>query len=247
MKQMNKKLKPKIIVILSILLFFIIYYIFFSKTSEGFSINDIDNMFDDIKDVTKGVKEIPNEINNIDKKFTEKITDVGTKLEKKTEEMGKEIEKKVVNILTEKLKSIFVQLGDIFNDGLIKPILNLFVGIGNIFIQIFNILKQIGYKIGSLPGCIMTYAIKETIDTFDFIYNKIMPNFLKNIISFVYKYTLRYIFEFIGYITGYNDSIERCYGFDISTNVDKINSNLTDIDTSFKKDFGQLNFSSIKI
>jgi peptidoglycan hydrolase CwlO-like protein len=80
MKQMNKKLKPKIILILSISLFFIMYYIFFSKTSEGFSINDIDNMFDDIKDVTKGVKEIPNEINNIDKKFTEKITDVSTKL-----------------------------------------------------------------------------------------------------------------------------------------------------------------------
>lgn len=248
MKHINKKLKLKIILILSILLFFIIYYIFFFKTKEeGFSVNDIDNMFNDIKDVTKTIKDIPNEINNIDKKFTQQVNNVSSRLEKKTEEMGKTIEKNLINILTDKLKSIFIQLGEIFNNGLIKPILNLFVGIGNIFIQIFNILKQIGYKIGSLPNCITTYIIKETIDTFDSIYKKIMPNFLKNIISSVYKYTLRYIFEFIGNITGYNDSVKKCYEFNISTNVDKINSNLTDISSSFKKDFGNLNFSKIKI
>jgi len=247
MKQMNKKLKLKVILILSILLFFIIYYMFFYKTSEGFSVNDIDKMFDDIKDVTKTVNDIPNEINNIDKKFTQEVTKVGSQLEKKTEEMGKEIEIKIVNSITVKLKSIFTQLGEIFNNGLIKPILNLFVGIGNIFMQIFDILKQIGNKIASLPNCIITYIIKGSIDTTESIYNKIMPNFLKNIISFVYKYTLRYIFDFIGNITGYSDNVDKCYNFSVSTNVDKINSNLTNISSSFKNDFGHLNFSSIKI
>jgi hypothetical protein len=247
MKQINKKLNSKIILILSILLFFIIYYIFFSKTNEGFSVNDIDNMFTDIKDVTKSVKDIPNQIKNVDKKFTDQINNVSDKLEKKTADMGKTIETKIMDTLTVKIKSVFTQLGEIFNDGLIKPILNLFVGIGNIFIQIFNILKQIGYKIGSLPNCITTYIIKETIDTSHAIYKRIMPNFLKNIISFVYKYTFGYIFDFIGYITGYNDSVDKCYNFNISTNVDKINSNLTDINSSFKKDFGRLDFSKIKI
>jgi hypothetical protein len=74
-----------------------------------------------------------------------------------------------------------------------------------------------------------------------------MPNFLKNIISFVYQYTLKYILEFIGNITGYNDNVEKCYGFNVSENVDKIQSNLTDISSSFKKDFGKMNFSEIKI
>ena len=138
-------------------------------------------------------------------------------------------------------------MGDIFNKGLIKPLLTLFVGISNIFIQIFNILKQIGNKIGSLPNCIITYAMKETIDTFNVIYKKIMPNFVKNIISFVYQYTLKYIFEFIGNISGYNNNVEKCYGFNVSENVDKIQSNLTDISSSFKSDFGRLNFSEIKI
>ena len=256
---MNKKinLKHVIFIILSVLLIFIVYKLFF-KRNEGFSVNDIDNMFDDIKDVTNTIDDIPKEINNIDKKLTQQVNNIGDKLEKKTEEMGnqiikkteqmgKEIEKKTINILTEKLKSIFTQLGDIFNKGLINPLLNLFVGIGNIFVQIFGILKQIGNKIVTLPGCIFTYAIKETIDTFEFLYNRIMPNFLKNIISFVYKYTLGYIFGFIGYITGYDDSIKKCYGFNVSTNVDKINSNMTDIYSSFKKDFGRLNFSEIKV
>ena len=256
---MNKKLNLKhvIFIILSVLLIFIVYKLFF-KRNEGFSVNDIDNMFDDIKDVTNTIDDIPKEINNIDKKLTQQVNNIGDKLEKKTEEMGnqiikkteqmgKEIEKKTINILTEKLKSIFTQLGDIFNKGLINPLLNLFVGIGNIFVQIFGILKQIGNKIVTLPGCIFTYAIKETIDTFEFLYNRIMPNFLKNIISFVYKYTLGYIFGFIGYITGYDDSIKKCYGFNVSTNVDKINSNMTDIYSSFKKDFGRLNFSEIKV
>jgi hypothetical protein len=257
MKGINKKSKY-IIFIISILFILIICYNLFSKTNEGFSVNDIDNMFGDIKDITKTVQDIPNGIKNIDQKLTQQVTKVGSQLEKqteemgkqivkKTEQMGKEIEEKTVNILTDKLKSIFTQLGEIFNKGLIKPILNLFVGIGNIFMQIFGILKQIGNKIGSLPNCIITYIIKGSIDSAESIYNKIIPNFLKNIISFVYKYTLRYIFYIIGDITGYNDSVDKCYSFNVSTNVDKINSSLSDINSSFKQDFGKLNFSEIKI
>ena len=161
--------------------------------------------------------------------------------------MGKEIEKRTIILLTDKLKSVFVQFGDIFNDGIIKPILNVFNGIGNIFVQIFNILKEIGNKIVTLPGCMITYIIKETIDTFYFIYNKIMPKFIKNILSSIYYYTLRYIFDFMGYITGYSDSVTKCYGFNVSVEVDKINSNLSDINNSFKEDFGHLDFSKIQI
>jgi hypothetical protein len=87
--------------------------------------------------------------------------------------------------------------------------------------------------------------IKETLDTIDSIYKRIIPNFLKNIISPVYNYTLRYIFDFIGNITGYNDSVDQCYSFNISTNIDKINSNLTDINSSFTNNFGKLDFSQI--
>jgi hypothetical protein len=233
---MNYSIKDIVILFISILIFLIIFYNIFFKKKEGFSLNDIDDMFDDVKNMTKVVGDIPDEINNIDKKLTKQVSD-----------MGKEIEKNTINILTNKLGSIFIQIGDIFNKGIVDPILAVFNGIGNIFVQIFNILKEIGNKIVSLPNCIFTYAIKETLNTFDYLYNKIIPKFLRNILSFIYKYTFRYVFEFIGYITGYNDSVQKCYGFDVSTEVDNINSSLNNIESSFKNDFGRLDFSQIKI
>lgn len=231
-------MKDLIILFISILIFSIILYsiCFKREEKEGFSLNDIDNMFDDVKNITKVVGDVPDQINNIDKKLTQQVTD-----------MGKEIEKNTINILTNKLGSIFIQIGDIFNKGIVDPILAVFNGIGNIFVQIFNILKEIGNKIVSLPNCIFTYAIKETLNTFDYLYNKIIPKFLRNILSFIYKYTFRYVFEFIGYITGYNDSVQKCYGFNVSSEVDNINSSLNNIETSFKNDFGRLDFSQIKI
>ena len=233
---MKSSIKNKIIFLISIFLIFIIISSFFLKKKEGFSVNNINNMFNDVKNITKVVGEVPKQINNIDKKLTQQVNN-----------MGKEIEKNTINILTNKLKSIFIQIGDIFNNGLINPMLALFNGIGNIFVQIFNILNEIVNKIISLPNCIFTYAIKETINTFDYLYNKIIPKFLRNIFSFIYKYTFRYLFEFIGYITGYNDSDKKCYGFNISNQVDNINSSLNNIESSFKNDFGNLDFSQINI
>jgi hypothetical protein len=244
---MKHFVKDAIILFISMLLIFIICYSFFFKKKEGFGLKDIDNMFGDVKNITKVVGNIPNEINNIDNKLTQQVNNMGNEIKKQTEEMGKEIEKNTINILTKKLGSIFIQIGDIFNKGIIEPILALFNGIGNIFLQIFNILKEVGNKIVSLPNCIFTYAIKETINTFNYLYNKIIPKFLRNIISFIYRYTFRYLFEFIGYITGYDNSVQKCYGFNVSSQVDNINSSLNKIQSSFKTDFGNLDFSQISI
>jgi predicted PurR-regulated permease PerM len=239
--------KNIIILVLNILFIYMLFYNLFYKKKESFSVNDIDNVVGDIKNVTKSIEKIPDEINNIDKKLTQQVTNVESTILKKTEEMGKEIEKNTTNMLKEKLQSIFIQIGDIFNKGIIEPILTLFNGIGNIFVEIFNILKEIGNKIAALPNCIITYAIKETTNTLNSIYHSFMPKFLKNIISPIYNYTLGYIFGFIGYITGYTSSVERCYGFNISKQVDNINSNLNTINDSFKQNFGNIDFSQIKI
>ena len=264
-------------------MFFIICHNIF-KNKEGFSINDIDNMFNDVKNVTKVVGEVPQQINNIQNKVTQQVTqqvnnienkvtqqvnniekktqDMGDRIEnkvtqqvnnlektidEKTDKMGKIIQKNVSDFFTEKIGKIFNQLGDIFNDGIVKPILGVFIGIGNIFIQVFNILQQITNKIVSLPNCIFTYAITSIINSFYFFYEKITPKFLKNIFSSIYYYTFRYLFDFIGYITGYNDNYTKCYGFNVSSEVDKIKSNLDNIQSSFTKDFGRLNFSQINL
>ena len=172
---------------------------------------------------------------------------MGQEIEEKTKKMGAEIEEKTVNIVVVKIKSIFTQLGDLFNDSIINPIITLFNNLGNIFIQIFGILQEIGNKIVSLPGCLLTYSITETLNTFFSFYRAIIPTFIRNIFSTIYKYTFKFIFDFIGSITGYDKSHDRCYGFNISNEISNINSNLTNINKSFKKDFGNLDFSKIKV
>jgi len=52
--------------------------------------------------------------------------------------MGKQIEQKTMNTVTQKFESVFIQFGDIFNKGIIEPILTLFKGIG-IFLNRFLI------------------------------------------------------------------------------------------------------------
>jgi len=259
---MKHFIKDILIMFISLLIFFIILYNIFFYNKEGFSLKDIDNVVDDVKNVTKVVGTIPDEINNIDKKLTDQVTqqvdnidkkliqqvnNMGDEIIKKTEKMGKEIEKNTINILTNKLGSIFTQIGDIFNKGIVDPILAVFKGFGNIFVQIFNVLKEIGNKIISLPNCIFTYAMKESLNTLDYFYDRIIPNFLRNIFSFIYRYTFRYLFEFIGYITGYSDNVQKCYGFNVSSEVDKMNSSINNIGETFKNDFGRLDFSKIKI
>ena len=243
------------IVLIIIFLYIIIKNIFFNNL-EAFSLKDITKEID--KKVSKVEKKIgettKNTITKVEKKTNDTITKVGkktndtiTKLEKKTNDAMTKLEKKTIGFVTQKLTSVFDQLGDIFNDGLIKPMTSLFTGIGNIFVQIFKILGLVVNKIVSLPSCIFTYVLVEAYDAIYRIYKSIMPNWLKNIISKIYKYTIKFIVDFLTKILGIDDSIKKCYGFNINKEMDSINSEFKNINNSFKKDFGKLNFKKIKV
>lgn len=226
MNLLNINVKTLIIIVLHILFFFLIIDCLFYKEKEGF------NPAKEIKKIVKRIEK------------TEKA--VG-KIPKKMEKMGKEIQKNTLDVVTNKLKSIFTQLGDMFMEGLIIPLGNMFIGIGNVFVQIFSIIQKIGYKITSLPGCIIVFSIQSTIDTIFVIYRTITPKFIREPFSFIYNYTFRYIFEFIGWLTGYTAAVNNCYSFNVSREVDKMNSNFNDIQSSFKKNFGKLDFSKIRV
>jgi len=219
MNQSDIKFKTTIIIILNILLFVIIIYGLFYKNREGFNPKDITKSLNSIKDITKVVDEIPKQIDN----------------------MGKKIEENLFN----KITSVFTKLGNMLNEGLIQPIGQLFVAIGIVFEQLINILIKIGNKIGALPGCIIVYAVKSTFDTIFFIFEKITPKSLKESFSFVYKYTFRYIFDFIGWITGYTAAVKKCYGFSVSDEVDRMNKGFSNATKSFKQNFGKINFSKL--
>jgi archaellum component FlaC len=179
--------------------------------------NKVENVIGEAKD---SVNQVKNELNQLDNKIT--------------------------NLVTVKIGSFFKQLGDIFEDGFVKPFKTLFESLGDIFIQLFNILKKIGYKIRSLPNCTIMYAIQSCINTFNAIYSAIMPDFLEKPLHLLYKYTLGIIVNFIAYIIGYNEYYEKCYGFNVEDEIDKMNKEAGDVRRAFIKGWG-LDFSKIKI
>jgi hypothetical protein len=232
MNQLKIKSKDIIILILNILLFFIIIYgLLFYKKREGFQ-DDLNKIVKGINEVTNTVGEIPREISNVSNKLTKQV-----------EDMGEQIENRILG----KIKSIFTQIGDMFNQGLIIPLGTLFTAIGNVFVQLFSIIKMIGNKIASLPGCVIIYGIQSTIDTMFFVYRQIVPSFIRSNLSIVYNYTFGYIFEFIGWLTGYTAAVKSCYGFNVSDEVDRINAGFNNAQKSFANNFGKLDFSKIKV
>jgi len=225
-----------LIVILIILFVYIIFNNLFSSNLEGFSVNDIGKMTDDVKNISKIADSIPDKINNLSKTIDNKFV-----------EFEKKVESQTTNIITNKFKSVFEQIGDIFNDGLITPITILFNGIGNIFVQIFNILNLVVNKIITLPTCMFTYIIVEMFNTLYGIYRWIMPTSLVNFISTVYGYTLKIFVDFFMHFFGIDAKIQKCYEFNINKELDSMNSQFKNINNSFKQDFGKLNFSKIKL
>lgn len=226
--------KNYIIYFICLVMISILFFQLFSlpNDKEGFSTKDIDKIFNQTNKIMGIAEKIPKQVNSVSDEI---------------KKAPKQIISEVETVVTKKLQSVFTQIGDIFMDGIVKPILAVFIGIQTIFVQIFNILKKIVDKIISLPSCMFTYLFKTIIDTFYSIYAYIIPKFIRSPVSTIYNYTLRFIVDPIAEYSGYNSSVRRCYGFNVDKEVDKMNQKLQDIDKSFKKDFGKLNFNKIKI
>jgi len=222
-----------------------------TNTKEGLAV------IDDIKDAVKQVskigdiaEKIPKELSSIKNEIqdsTNVVKNSVNTIDNKLEDFLGEVKKTTVNIVTEKLTSVFKQIGDIFEKGLINPIMVLFTGIGGIFVGIFGILREIGNKIVSLPGCMLTYFFTGIFNAIYSIYKYIIPQFIRNIVSKIYSVTLKYVVDWFLSLIGYTDSARRCYAFNVNGAIDKIEDNAKKIGNSFSSDFGRLDFSKIKI
>jgi len=216
-----------ILLIVLLVCYYLLYLISKETTIENFSIKDIGKISSSVKDINNSVNKLPAQINN------------------KMESLGKKIEKNTIIVLQKKMKSIFTQLGEIFNKGLINPIFSLIIGIGSIFILIFEVLKIIVDKIVSLPNCIIIYIFGSIGSFINIIYKKIIPKFIRNIVSKIYSYTIKFIIDWIGKTTGYVKKSEKCYAFNVKDQISNMNNNFKKIDSNFKNNFGRLDFSSI--
>ena len=230
----NKHLKILIIILLLLSIICLFHHLFQNKL-EAFSVNDIGNMTNTITKISSVAETIPKKITDLEKKVASQTDALDQKITK--------IEKAIPNTF----KSVFAQLGDVFKNGIITPIMVLFKGIGNIFVQLFNIIELIISKIVSLPGCILVYIFVSIYNVFYNIYKSILPNKLTNLISTIYQYTFKIIIDFITNKTGIDASINRCYGFNVDKEMHSMNTGFQAINQAFTQDFGNLDFSQIKV
>ncbi len=175
--------------------------------------------------ISKGVGDIQSTSANL-------TSEIDTKLSK----FLKEVERVTNEAVIEKLKGFFGQIKNILDMAIVRPFKTLFLGIGNIFFSIFNILKLIGDKIVGLPGCVPAYMMYGTINGVSKFLRSFLPNFLANALSFIYKYTINVIFNW----TGINAWMNKCIQFNVDKEVDSMNGTFKEISNTFRDSFGNI-------
>ena len=220
------------------------------KYREGFAIPGLSDMSNTIDKLVSVADDIPKEINNIKNDVSNsvnKVEQVGNTITNEIDDKLTDFLTKVENLVINKIKSFFTQFGNILNDGLVNPIIVLFEGIGYMFLAIFDILKEIANKIISLPSCILIYMFGTIIDTLYDIYAYICPNFIRKYINYMYNIIIQPPIDFILKITGFSSTINKCYSFNVNSEINKMQNQFSKINTTFKNDFGKLDFASIQL
>ena len=210
------------------------------KYREGFAIPGLSDMSNTIDKLVSVADDIPKEINNIKNDVSNsvnKVEQVGNTITNEIDDKLTDFLTKVENLVINKIKSFFTQFGNILNDGLVNPIIVLFEGIGYMFLAIFDILKEIANKIISLPSCILIYMFGTIIDTLYAIYAYICPNFIRKYINYMYNIIIQPPIDFILKITGFSSTINKCYSFNVNSEINKMQNQFSNIDNAFKNDF----------
>lgn len=240
-----------IIILINLLIIFSPFNNYQSKKyREGFAIPGLSDMTNTIDKLVSVADDIPKEINNIKNDVSNsvnKIEQVGNTITNEIDDKLTDFLTKVENLVINKIKSFFTQFGNILNDGLVNPIIVLFEGIGYMFLAIFDILKEIANKIISLPSCILIYMFGTIYDTLYAIYAYICPNFIRKYINYIYNIIIQTPIDFILNITGFSSTINKCYSFNVNSEINKMQNQFSKINTTFKTDFGKLDFASIQL
>ena len=150
-----------------------------------------------------------------------------------------------IGSLVTRIKRFGKKIGSLVNNGIVDPFKTLFEAIGNIFVQLFNIIIELGEKVKSMPGCIFLYMVQGPIDLTFVIIRWILPKFIEDFFKLIYGYTLKVPLEFIAEWSGYNDYYDTCYKFDVKSEVNSMKSGFNQASSDFKDSFGDMNFNDI--
>jgi hypothetical protein len=238
------------------------------KLVEGLNLRRVKKIGNPVKspipDIGKIVKDVQN-VGNVANKLGKEVTNLGKSVSKGINQMEKattkavdQIDRKLANfekvvirkandLVIEKIEKLFTGLGNVLNDGIIRPLTTLFTGLGSVFMQIFEILKKMGYKIVSLPGCILFYLINGTVSSILGFISWFIPSWIENPIAGIWNATFGKLLDWFLGLIGYTAASKKCYGFNVDEEIDNMNTSFKKIGDSFSKDFGRLNFNTIKI
>ena len=159
----------------------------------------------------------------------------------------KKIETTFNDLIVKKFISVFSQIGDILKKGIIDPLMALFTGIGDIFLQIFNIIEMIGDKIISLPNCMPFYMVNGFFSFIIGMIKYVIPGFIFDFFNNIYQWTFGIIVNWFLDFFGWTEANNKCNAFNVDEEVSQMDENLKDISNTFISGFGNINFNTIMI
>lgn len=191
-------------------------------------IGDLERLLDKAFKQLRKIEEIPKQVVNVARevdRFPKMINKLVKEIEKNINVVDKVVDslKDIVNVIEDEIKNAISKLEDavkIAIDEIMKikrGFLKFVKGVGNIFVQLFEIILKILYFIGDLPNCLIWYII----DAWDLFFRSIAPDwvlwFTDKVVVPVFKFILG-IFKFILSIFGFDFNIDnkKCYTLDVS-------------------------------
>ncbi len=187
-------------------------------------------LLDEGFDVFDQIKDLSSEIKKTGKVFDE-VPGWFNKMGGQLDQLGDVIEHSIVDRLGGAISSF----GDVIYEGIIAPIGEVFEALGNVFVQFGNIMETIGNKIGSLNRCMKEYFFASMAS--------VMPDFLVYMFEMFDQYIIEPFFSLFG--SKFYDP--KCLHFDISGPMKSVNNGFKEASENFRKKFGQMDFSKIKI
>ena len=133
-------------------------------------IGDLERLLDKAFKQLKKIEEIPKQVVNVARevdRFPKMINKLVKEIEKNIDVVDKVVDslKDIVNVIEDEIKNAISKLEDavkIAIDEIMKikrGFLKFVKGVGNIFVQLFEIILKILYFIGDLPNCLIWYII----------------------------------------------------------------------------------------
>lgn len=232
-----------------ILFFLLIIFKNMTNTSiEGFNASDITSIAGKVGDIASKANEIPGQITDVSNKITDATTNITSAIDTKISAIDTKIidlEEKILGKVITKLNELGENIGNVINGGIVDPFKLLFIAIGEVFILLFVILKKVGGKIASIPGCFILYWYRSIADPIIGIYRWIMPNFIEDFIYTIYEYTLKVPIDFIIWLFGLDKWWSKCFDLEVDKEVDSIKDAFNDAAKEFRSTFGNMNFKNL--